>query len=228
MSVHFPGETAEYRAARERLLAREIELRRLTEAVAAERRALPLGGLVPEDYLFDSELGVVRLSELFGPHRELAVYSFMFPRDPFDDRPGDRAGACPSCVATLDQLDGMTPHSDQRIAFAVVAKAPIAGVAAFAKQRGWRNLRLVSAAGNSFQRDYQAETTEGYPRPMLNVFQRTADGTRHFWGSELLYAPTEPGQDPRHIGTLEPLWNILDLTREGRGDWDERLDYCCT
>ena len=61
---------------------------------------------------------------------------------------------------------------------------------------------------------------------MLNVFHRDGDGIRHFWGSELFYAPTEPGQDTRHVGTLEPVWNIFDLTREGRRpDWDEQLHY---
>ena len=61
---------------------------------------------------------------------------------------------------------------------------------------------------------------------MLNVFHRDGDTIRHFWGSELFYAPTEPGQDPRHVGTLEPVWNLFDLTPEGRPtDWDEQLSY---
>src|SRR5919109_3897540 len=94
MSVTFPGESAEYRAARDRLLEREIELRRAMEAVAAERRELPPGGPVPADYIFQGERaaggqGEVRLSELFAPGRDsLAIYSFMFPRDPGDERPG--------------------------------------------------------------------------------------------------------------------------------------------
>ena len=61
---------------------------------------------------------------------------------------------------------------------------------------------------------------------MLNVFRRDGDAIRHFWGSELFYAPAEPGQDPRHVGTLEPSWNMFDLTREGRDPtWDEQLRY---
>jgi predicted dithiol-disulfide oxidoreductase (DUF899 family) len=49
---------------------------------------------------------------------------------------------------------------------------------------------------------------------------------RHFWSSELFYAPTDSGQDPRHVGTLEPLWNLFDLTPEGRpADWNEQLSY---
>jgi len=237
MDITFPGESAEYRAARDRLLEREAELRRAMEAVAVERRALPPGGVVPEDYVFAGAEGDVRLSQLFAPGRDsLVVYSFMFPRDPGDDRPGPQGGQtallplaegpCPSCVALLDQLDGAVEHAAPHINFVAVAKAPIARVLGFARERGWRRLRLLSSAGNGYNRDYHAETAEGWQRPMLNVFHRDGDTVRHFWASELFYAPTEPGQDPRHAGTIEPVWNLFDLTPEGRGaDWDEQLAY---
>jgi predicted dithiol-disulfide oxidoreductase (DUF899 family) len=242
MSISFPGESAEYRAARDRLLEQEVELRREMEAVAAARRELPPGGPVPEDYIFrgagaDGAATEVRLSELFAPGKDsLVIYSFMFPRDPGDDRPGPTTGGtsrlplaqgpCPSCTALLDQLDGAVEHVSPHINFAVVAKAPVEHVLAFAEERGWSRLRLLSSAGTGYNRDYLAETTEGHQRPMLNVFHRDGELVRHFWGSELFYAPTEPGQDPRHVGTLEPSWNMFDLTREGRGDdWDEQLRY---
>jgi predicted dithiol-disulfide oxidoreductase (DUF899 family) len=242
MTITFPGESAEYRTARERLLEREIELRRATEAVAAARRELPPGGAVPEDYVFDG-LGVdgnpteVRLSGLFEPGKDsLVIYSFMFPRDPGDDRPGPAGGQtsllelaegpCPSCVAFLDQLDGAAEHVGQHLNFTVVAKAPLERVVTFGEERGWRHLRVLSSAGNTYNRDYHAETDEGAQRPMLTVFHRAGGEIRHFWSSELFYAPTEPGQEPRHVGTLEPLWNLFDLTPEGRPlDWDEQLSY---
>jgi predicted dithiol-disulfide oxidoreductase (DUF899 family) len=234
MSLTYPGESEEYRAARERLLAREIELRRAMEDVAAARRELPPGGLVPEDYVFraagaDGAEADVRLSELFAPGKaSLVIYHFMFPRDPGDDRPGAKDGPCPSCVSLLDQLDGAAEHAGQRINLVIVAKAPLSRLLAFAEERGWRRLRLVSSAGTSFNRDYHAESDEGSQRPMLNVFHRDDDGVRHFWGSELFYAPSEPGQDPRHVGTLEPIWNLFDLTPEGRDvGFDEQLDYDC-
>jgi predicted dithiol-disulfide oxidoreductase (DUF899 family) len=226
VSTTFPGESAEYRAARERLLAQEIELRRTMEAVAAARRALPPGGPVPEDYVFAGPEGDVRMSELFAPGRDsLVIYSFMFPRDPGDDRPGPSDGACPSCTSLLDQLEGAAEHAGQRLNLVAVAKAPLPRVLAFAEQRRWRRLRLLSSASNTYNRDYRAETEEGFQRPMLNVFHRDGATIRHFWGSELFYAPTEPGQDPRHVGTIEPLWNLFDLTREGRADWNEQLAY---
>ena len=242
MSTTFPGESAEYRAARDRLLEQEIDLRRAMEAVAAARRKLPPGGVVPEDYVFqgsgaDGTPTDVRLSELFAPGKEsLAIYSFMFPRASSDERPGTRAGQtallplaespCPSCTALLDQLDGAAEHVGQRVNLAVVAKAALPRILAFADERGWRRLRLLSSAANTYNRDYLGETAEGSQMPMLNVFRRDRGTIRHFWGSELLYAPTDPGQDPRHVGTLEPVWNLFDLTPEGRGtDWDEQLSY---
>jgi predicted dithiol-disulfide oxidoreductase (DUF899 family) len=126
----------------------------------------------------------------------------------------------------LDQLDGAAEHAAQHLNLAVVARTPIERLLTFAGERGWRRLRLLSCAGNSYGSDYHAETAEGVPRPMLNVFHRDGEVVRHFWGSELLYAPTDPGEDPRHVGTIEPLWNLLDLTPEGRPpDWYEQLSY---
>jgi predicted dithiol-disulfide oxidoreductase (DUF899 family) len=242
MAIEFPGESAEYRAARNRLLEQEIELRRATEAVAAARRRLPPGGIVPQDYVFQAQgpgggPAEVRLSELFGPGKDsLVIYSMMFPRDPSDDRPGPvggqaallplAQGPCPSCTAFLDQLDGAAEHAFQRVNLAAAAKAPIEQILAFAEERGWRRLRLLSSAGISYNRGYMAETPDGEQQPMLNVFHRDGETIRHFWASELFYAPEDPGQDPRHVGTLEPLWNLFDLTPEGRGtDWDEQLSY---
>lgn len=116
-------------------------------------------------------------------------------------------------------------HVSPRVNLVAVGKAPLGHVLGFAADRGWRRLRLLSSLDSTYNRDYYGETAEGHQRPMLNVFHRDGETIRHFWGSELFFAPTEPGQDPRHVGTIEPLWNILDLTPGGRGDWDEQLSY---
>jgi predicted dithiol-disulfide oxidoreductase (DUF899 family) len=242
MGIALPGESREYRAARDRLLEREIELRRAMEAVAALRRDLPPGGRVKLDYVFraegpDGTPADVRLSDLFEPGKNsLAIYSFMFPRDPGDQTPGPSdgetallplaEGPCPSCTALLDQLDGAAEHAGQHLNLVVVAKAPLHRVLAFARERGWRRLRLLSSAGNTYNADYWAETSDGAQMPMLTVFHRDGDAIRHFWSSELLYAPSDPGEEPRHVGTLEPLWNLLDLIPEGRPpDWHEQFSY---
>jgi predicted dithiol-disulfide oxidoreductase (DUF899 family) len=242
MGISFPGESSEYRAARNRLLEQEIELRRHMEAVAAARRALPPGGVVPEDYVFEGigatgEPAPIKLSELFGrDKRSVVIYSMMFPRDPTDRRAGAASGKtallplheapCPSCTAFLDQLDGAALHVAPHIGLYIAAKAPLARLVAFAAERGWRHLRLLSSGKNTYNRDYHGETAEGAQRPIMNVFSREPGAIRHFWGSEMLYAPPDGGQDPRHMGTLEPAWNLFDLTREGRGaDWDEQIQY---
>jgi predicted dithiol-disulfide oxidoreductase (DUF899 family) len=241
MSVTFPGESAEYRQARNRLLGREIELRRMTEAVAAARRELPPGGR-SENYVFhgngaDGTPTEVRLSELFAPGRDsLVIYNFMFPRGYGPPRPGPTSGEtarlpleegpCPSCVALLDQLDGAAEHAHQRLNLAVVAKTSLPRLLTFADERGWQHLRLLSSATNTYNSDYFGEDAEGWQQPMLNVFHRNARTIRHFWGAELTYAPSDPGQDHRSVGTLEPLWNLFDLTPEGRPmAWDEQLSY---
>jgi predicted dithiol-disulfide oxidoreductase (DUF899 family) len=242
MSISFPGESAEYRKARDRLLEQEIELRRAMEAVASARRELPPGGIVPEDYVFhgagaDGSPTDVGLLELFAPGKHsLVIYNFMFPRTYGGDRPGPTSGQtallpleegpCPSCVALLDQLDGAAEHAAQQINFAVVAKTSLTRLLTFGEERGWRHLRLLSSAANTYNRDYLGETADESQVPMLNVFHQDGDVTRHFWGAELTYGPSDPGQDHRSVGTLEPLWNLFDLTPEGRPtDWNEQLSY---
>jgi predicted dithiol-disulfide oxidoreductase (DUF899 family) len=226
-AVRFPGESAEYRAARDRLLDAEIELRRQIEAVAEERRGLPAGGEVPEDYVFEagadrgdpSAVRQVHMSQLFAEGKDtLLLYSFMYgPK---------MAQACPSCTSILDGLDGEAPHVLQRVNFAVVAKSPIARIQQYARGRGWRNMLLVSSAKNTYNSDYHGESADGGQVPALNVFVRRDGRIRHFWNSELLYTKHDPGQDSRHVDLIWPLWNLFDVTPEGRGEkTGPRLSY---
>ncbi len=245
--ITFPNESAKYRTAREKLLRKEIELRRVMEEVAEARRALPPGGLIRQDYEFDG-LGAegrpatIKLSELFAPGKDsLILYNMMFPRHPQEKREVATSGGtaklarqdqpCPSCTALLDQFDGAVGHLQAAgFNFAVVGKTALENLLTLGRDRGWRNMRLVSSAGNSFKRDYNAEGADGAQIPLLSVFHRDADGIRHFWSSELDFAPTESGQDPRGIGTCETLWNLMDFTPEGRPNWHEQLQYgeaCC-
>ena len=218
-SMRYPGESAAYRAVRDELLAAEIELRRKTAEVAALRRKLPPGGPVPEDYVFDSPAGKVRLSGLFKkPEASLVIYSYMYGPDV--------AQPCPMCTCMLDGLDGQAPHILQRINLAVVAKSPLPRILEFAKARGWRNLPLLSSVGNSYNRDYFAEDDKGAQGSTLNVFARKDGVTRHTFATELAFAPRDPGQHPRHVDSIWPVWNIFDLAPEGRGtDWFPSLNY---
>lgn len=214
----FPNESAEYRAARNRLLEAEIELRRQIESLAAMRRALPPGGALKEDYVFaegprdldaDGPERKVRFSELFGRHDTLMLYSLMYR---------ENGTPCMGCTSVLDGLQGNVPQIEDRVAFAVVAKAPVTQIRRWARERGWHNPRFLSSGGNSYNADYFAEDAKGDQYPILNVFRRDADGIRHFWASEILYAPTEPGQNERHVDMVWPLWNAFDATPVGRGE----------
>jgi predicted dithiol-disulfide oxidoreductase (DUF899 family) len=227
-SKRFPGESAGYRKTRNQLLKAEMDLRRRVEEVAAMRRKLPAGGPVPEDYEFEEgaanlndtqSVRRVKLSELFSPGKtSLVIYSYMY--GPNTEKP------CPSCTSILDSLNGTAPHASQRINLVVVAKSPIQRIRAFARERGWNNLRLLSSAGNPYNRDYHGETAEGSQMPALNVFVRRGQTVHHAYCTELLFAPNEKGQDGRHVDLIWPLWNLFDYTPEGRGtDWHPKLNY---
>ncbi len=216
-----PGESAGYRAARDRLLKAEMDLRQQVERVAALRRDLPRGGALKEDYLFEEggadlsdskTVTQTRLSELFAPGKDsLVIYGFMYAPE---------GKPCPMCNAFLDSLNGNAVHIAQRTNLAVVAKAPVGRIRDWARTRGWHGLRLLSSGGCSFNRDYLAETPAGDQLTILNVFEKTGEGIFHRYASELFFVPPEPGQNPRHVDPIWPLWNLLDLTPEGRGsDW---------
>ena len=236
--LQFPNESASYRTARNALLAEEMELRRHLEQIAAQRRVLPRGGELKDDYVFErsdpnGRPSRVRMSALFADDKNtLAIYSFMF--GPERKRP------CPGCVHFLDGLNGSAPHIQQRINLWVVAKSPLQRILDVSTARHWNHLQLLSTAGNSYDADYYGDSTkltvemreqqefkagEEWDMPMLNVFRREGDTIRHFWGSELLYVPPEPGQQYRHNDLLDPLWNMLDVAPKGRGDFEPKLEY---
>ena len=150
----------------------------------------------------------------------------MFPRYSGDPRPGPTEGEtarlpitetpCPSCTSILDSLDGAAPHLASQINLVVAAKSDPTRIRNFARDRGWRHLRLLSSRNNTYNSDYRAETPDGQI-PILNVFTRDGDRVRHRWATELMFAPREEGEDPRHVDSIWPIWNVLDLTPGGRG-----------
>ncbi len=219
MSLKFPNESKEYRAHRNALLIAEVDLRQRVEDVARLRRELPQGGKVTEDYVFDAldENGQpvkMCMSELFADGKDtLFLYGFMY--GPNMKKP------CPFCSSIIDAFNGNARHISERVAIAIVARSPIERIVEFAIQRGWAQLTFVSSANNSYGRDYHAESGEGSQMPMANVFHRNEDGIYHFWASEMMYEPFDG--DSRHMDMMWPLWNVLDTTPAGRGDWNPGL-----
>nr|NIT13852.1 DUF899 domain-containing protein [Candidatus Dadabacteria bacterium] len=206
---------------RNKLLEAEIELRQRIEDIGRMKQALPLGGKLKEDYIFTELVKgreqEVKLSELFESNKtSLIVYSFMY--GPQMDSP------CPACTSLIDGFNGTAMHITDRVNLAVVAKSPIQRIVEFAKTRNWNNIRLLSSENNSYNSDYFAETAEGTQIPACNVFTKTPEGIFHFYSTELLYTPLKG--HPRHMDLMWPVWNLLDITPEGRGtDWFPRLSY---
>ncbi|MCU1392275.1 MAG: hypothetical protein JWM34_703 [Ilumatobacteraceae bacterium] len=216
-TAHHPNESAGYRAARQALLIEEIELRRRMERVAAMRRELPSGGDVPDDYRFIAEdASEVSLSQLFGDHDTLVVYSYMFGPQ--------RETPCPMCTSLMGGLDHKIADIRRRIAIAFTARSPIDTLVAAKRARGWTDLPIFSDTSGDYTRAYVSAVDAD--APALNVFVRRDGVIRHFWSDEISGEMADPGQDPRSAVEMDPLWLVLDVTPEGRGeDWRPSLTY---
>jgi predicted dithiol-disulfide oxidoreductase (DUF899 family) len=205
--AHFPNESAEYRRARNALIKEEIELRRAIERVAAQRRALPSGGEIPQDFEFSGEKGTVRLSELFGDKDTLLVYSMMYgPK---------RKGPCPMCTSFLNSWNGTAMNLQQRVAVVVTARSPIERLIEYKAQRGYTSLPFVSDSSGEYTRTYV--NADDADVPGFSVFTRRDGKIAHFYSGELSGEMADPGQDPRGAPDADPLWLMLDMTPAGRG-----------
>lgn len=216
-TTRHPGESEDYRRARQALLVEELELRRHVARVAALRRDLPEGGEVPDDYRFVAEDGSeVSLTDLFGDHDTLIVYSYMFgPR---------REAPCPMCTSLMGGLDHKITDLRQRVGVAFIARSPIDRLIDAKAARGWSDLPVYSDVSGDYTRAYVS--AEDDDAPALNVFTRRDGVVRHSWSDEMGFDMADPGQDPRGAVEMDPLWLLLDTTPEGRGgDWYPSLTY---
>ena len=219
------NESEEYLLKRDELRRAEIDLRNQRERVAELRRRLPQGPAV-EDYVFeevsakldagDTPVRKTRLSELFtSPDRSLVIYQFMFGKK--------QTKPCPMCTAWIDGYNGVAHHLAQNLDLAIVAAADLASLRSYARTRGWNRLRLLSAGSSTFKYDLGSEDKEGNQDSAISVFTRDSDGTiRHSYTGHPWLARdiTERG-----IDELTPIWNVMDLTRQGRGTFYAKLEY---
>jgi predicted dithiol-disulfide oxidoreductase (DUF899 family) len=223
--TNLPNESPEYLAGREAVRQAEIELLKQRERVAELRRALPEGATI-QDYEFlegpasldegDEPVTRVRLSELFtAPDRSLIIYHFMFGKE--------QTRACPMCTAWIDGYNGIAHHIAQNVDLAIVAAADPSTLRAYARERGWSRLRLLSAGDGTFKYDLGSEDLEGRQDSTISVFTRANDGTlRHFYSGHPWLGPEIK---ERGIDELSPIWNMLDLTPQGRGTFYASLEY---
>jgi predicted dithiol-disulfide oxidoreductase (DUF899 family) len=214
--AHFPNESAQYRAARNKLLGEEIELRRHIERVAAQRRALPPGGEIATNFELIAETGPAHFSSLFGEKDTLMVYSMMYGPQ--------RKGPCPMCSSFLSAWNGTAVNLRQHVAIAVTARSPIDRLIEYKRQRDLAHLPFVSDQSGEYTRTYVS--AEDADVPGYSVFTRQDGIIGHFYSGEMSGTMADPGQDPRGAPDLDPLWLLLDLTPAGRGtDWYPKLEY---
>jgi len=223
--TNLKNESREYLAKREELRLAEIAEMRQREVVAALRRDLPRGATI-QDYEFeegptsleagDAPVRKVHLSDLFfAPNRSLVIYHLMYGKK--------QVTPCPMCTMWIDGYNGVARHLAQNLDFAIVAAADIAALRGYARDRGWQNLRLLSAGSSTFKYDLGSEDAEGEQDSTLSVFTRDADGSlRHFYTTHPHLASDV---NQRGIDLLTPVYNMLDFTPQGRDDWYASLGY---
>ena len=212
---HYPNETAAYRAARDALLKEEQALRAQVDAVARQRRQLPDGGALKEAYEFerpgeDGQGVRVAFKELFEGKHTLILHTMMFGAE--WDAP------CPSCTSIVDAMNTAGRTIRETAAIAVVAQATPAQMQTWGGRRAWSNLALYSGTNSPYLLDYAGFMADDPGQvSVMNVFRRRGDAIVHFWGSELVSHPMDNGH-PRHVDMIWPLWNLMDLTPDGRGE----------
>ncbi len=219
-----PGESTAYGNVRQDLLAEEIDLQRHIDRVSEKRRSLPDGPLIEKDYQFKDMNGDdVGLIDLFGNHDTLITYFWMYGPD--RDRP------CPMCTNLLGPLDANAEDVMQRAALAVLGRSTVERQLAFAQERGWRALKFFQTVGDDYALDFGGlDPKSGSEWPVMAVFKRSGSGenarVRLFWKGEMTGKMADDGKDPRGGPDPSPLWTVLDLTPEGRGDkWYPKLSY---
>ena len=219
MSVaRLDGESPEYSKARDELQQAEVALRDQRERVAELRRSLPSDHAV-DDQVFrevrDGQLAELRLSELFeAGGQPLILMHFMYGKS--------QTSPCPMCTSWADGYDGILPHLEQKARFAVFVAGDPGRFDAYARSRGWKNLRVVSAGDSDLKRRLGFETEDGAQHPGLSVFTRNDAGEIvHFYSQSASLG--EHGF--RGMDLLNPLWHFLDATPEGRGDFFPSKQY---
>jgi len=223
--TNLSSESAAYLAKREELRLAEIDLMKQRERVAELRRHLPSGPAM-QDYAFeegpvdlndgDTPTRTIRLSGLFSSvDRPLVIYHLMYGKR--------QTKPCPMCTAWIDGMNGVAQHVAQNIDFAIVAAAGLPALRAHGRDRGWNRLRLLSAGNSTFKYDLGSEDREGNQDSTISVFTRDGNAvvyhfyTAHPWMS--------PEIKERGIDLMSPIWHLLDLTPQGRGNWYAKLEY---
>jgi len=217
--ARWPEESPEYAKLRDELHAAEVALRDQRERVAELRRELPAEPAIADETFRETRDGQtvdVKLSELFeSPGKPLILMHFMYG--------GSQTSPCPMCTSWADAYDGALPHLAQHASFVIFVAGDPGTFGAYARSRGWRNARIVSAGQSDFKRRLGYETESGAQVPGATIVTRDAeDGPlRHFYSVSAML-----GEDGfRGMDLLNPLWHFIDLLPAGRGDFMPSKHY---
>lgn len=197
---------AEWHLARNALLAKEKALTRARDALAAERRRLPMFR-VEKPYIFDGPDGEMSLLDLFDGRTQLLLYHFMFA----PGVPGWPSAGCPGCSMFVDNIGQFAPvHLHARgISLALVSRAPLANLDAYRKRMSWPH-RWVSSARNDFNADLGITTNQGEAHGLSVFFRQEAEIFRTYFTSQ------------RGCEVLGSVWGFLDATPYGRQEtWED-------
>jgi len=211
-------ESPAYAKIRDEIQVAEVALRDQRERVAALRRTLPRDAALEEAEFVEIRDGArvdVKLSELFDdPDKPLILMHFMYG--------GAQEHPCPMCTAWADGYDGVLPHLEQRANFAIFIAGDPGAFGEYARSRGWRNARVVSAGDSDLKRRLGFEDEKGAQLPGLSVFERDANGrVCHFYSQSAFL-----GEDGfRGMDLLNPVWHFMDCLPEGRGDFFPSKSY---
>ncbi len=195
---------AEWQSAREALLAKEKAATRARDALAAERRRLPMVQ-IEKAYVFDGPKGKYRLADLFEGRRQLILYHFMFG----PGASGWPDAGCDGCSMFVDQVGHLAHLHARNTSFALVSLAPWPKIEAYRRRMGW-TIPWFSSAGTDFNRDFGTTTDRGEIFG-LSVFLRDGDDVFRTYFTNW-----------RGVEALGSVWTFLDLTPLGRQEeWED-------
>ena len=197
----------EWQQARDQLLVKEKAATRARDALAAERRRLPMVR-IEKEYVFEGPDGKVSLPDLFEGRRQLIVYHFMFAPD-VDGWP---SAGCPGCSLVVDNIGHLAHLHARDTSLALVSRAPLANLESYKQRMGW-TVPWFSSAGTDFNDDFGVTTAEG-ENFGLSVFLREGDSVFH------TYFTTARG-----VEVLASNFTLLDMTPFGRQEeWEDPPD----
>ncbi len=203
---------AEWLKERSRLLTQEKEMTRARDRLNTARRELPMVRL-EQDYVFEGQVGKVRLHDLFATRPQLLVYHFMWHWENGQalDEP------CKGCSSWADHLarGHFTSLHQRNTSLAVITRGPLTKVEPFRQRMGWK-FPLYSSFGTRFNHDFGVTVDSSVAPPAYNY--RTKE--EHAKAGTGYYFENEEPFDMHGLSSFlrrgDEIFHVLDLRARGR------------